>query len=473
MPNQIKVTATTANTTKIPEFQHVITQVWQSGTLNSATGQYETVFGNIPAGNYANLIINGRLVGTTQVVNFAAGTLTVLGGVMGTDTRTNIDPATGPPDVAYEAPLTVLSSMAGSDGVIRISNRNFASTSTGTSAISFNCGKTRVVLTNVVAKSPGTQISGGTDSNVQLIDVACYNTNPVMDGLERNRNISFFKPYSVEAQYITMESGGGFYIDHWNGDNSAASIVKLRNFRVRNVIGKNGAFRHAIQLSNCRTKNLVIEYIEVFNEENKSRTEDTINFYNSGGWDADNFALCQGFYLDGAFPYGATATTFTGAQLSADGSGQASELPSAYIKITDAWLVRACGAAANIATGNDISYKRLYIVSNGYLNDGTRTKSAYRGCWIGDYYNLGPGTNNSMSEITTRFMRTKDTIRRADFVADPNVTSDVPNAGIDVANAVFLPDVADLAAAREQERQAFLGWRDYLNQQNQTCGKRP
>jgi hypothetical protein len=392
--------------------------------------------------------------------------------VTGSDTRTQVDGPTGAPNVTYEGPLMVLSGMAGSDGVIRISNRNFQSTDPGTAAITLNCGRTPVVLSNLNIKHAGRGISGGTDSNVKGTDIACYGTNPTLNGQARERAVYMFRPYSVDFQYLTMESAGGVKIDYWNGDNSANSVLKFRNVRVRNVIGVRGDFRHALQFSNVHTKNFLVEWIEVYNEADKSGTEDTINIYNSGGWDASNLMQVRNVFLKGAYPANATDSEFTGAALSADGSGGTSERHSEYINVYNAYLVSHGNAAANIATGSYITYDKLYAVTTGYLPDGRAMTSSYKGFWIGDFYGGGATmVGNQMKNITTYFVRTKDVRRRADFVADVNYDP-TPNPGIDVANAVLLPAPTSVAAGLEMERQAFLKWRDDLNTNNQTCGAR-
>jgi hypothetical protein len=393
--------------------------------------------------------------------------------VVGTDARSQVDGATGAPNVSYEAPLMILSSMAGTDGVIRISNRNFQSTDPGTAAITLNCGRTPVVLSNINVKHMGRGISGGTDSNVKGTDIGCYGLSPTLNGQSRERAIYMYKPYSVDLQYLTIESAGGVKIDYWNGDNSAASVLKFRNVRVRNVIGINGDFRHALQFSNVHTKNFLVDWVEVNNEAGRSRTEDTINIYNSGGWDAANPMIVRNVFLKGAYPENPTDNYFTGAALSADGSGDPAERHSEYISVYNAYLVSHGNAAANIATGSYITYDKLYAVTTGYLPDGRPMTCSYKGFWIGAFYG-GGGTmvENYMKNITTYFVRTKDVIRRADFVADPAVPSETPNAGIDVANAILLPAPANATAALEMERQAFLKWRDDLNTNNQTCGAR-
>ena len=396
-------------------------------------------------------------------------------GPSGTDSRSVPDPAQGyPTNITYESPITLLSGMAGGDGIIRITNRNFAGT-TSANAILLNCGSTPVIISNCIIKHSPTKsgIYAGGNSNITVIDVSIYGDTPTMDGNSRSPSIYLFKPTYVDMSHVSYESAGGIKIDGWGG--SLTGRCWTQNLKSRNVIGKNGDFRHCIQWSNVHTSNLLVKYVESYNEPNKSRTEDTINIYNSGGTGVDTPMIGQGFYLHGSYPYPATSATFTGAAFSADGSGNASETPSQYIQLSDAWMVSNCGAAANIATGNDIHYHNMYGVTSGYFPDSTVMSSSYRGFWIGDYYNLGAGANNTMDGITTRFMRTKDLgggTRRADFIADPNVSSDVPNPGIDVSNAVLLPDPTSIANGLEQERQAFIGWRNYLNANNQTCGSR-
>jgi hypothetical protein len=326
-------------------------------------------------------------------------------------------------------------------------------------------------MTNCIIAHTGRGISGGGGSNLTASDIALYGNNPAMDGNARDPAIYLFKPTKVNIDHVTYESAGGVKVDGWGG--TVDGMLHITNVRCRNVIGKNGDFRHTVQLANVHTSDIVLDYFETYNEPDKSRTEDTINLYNAGGTDINHKLTGKGFYLHGAYPFPATGTLFTGAALSADGSGRSDEIPARFIALQDAFLVSHCNAAANIATGNDISYSNIKAVTSGYLPDGRYLRATYKGFYIGDFYNLGPGANNKIDKITTRFMRTKDisTPRRADFVADINYDPN-PHPGIDVAGAKLLPDVSTVAEGLAQEAALFIEWRNYLNANNQTCGSR-
>jgi len=482
MPNNLHCEGTTTNTSLAFYFKHPATGTYVAGTLKpGTTNTYTTDLTGVAAGTYAT-----DLVGTigapsstnTTTYPYQGAAVTVLnspapaptpaptGG--GTDTRTAIDSATGiPAGLVFEGPLMVLSGMAGTDGVIRITGRNFADTGTS-SPIILNCGSTPVVLSNCRLKHSINQrgIDGGGGVHLTMTDVAIYGGSPVMDGTVRQQSIYLYQPSYVDISYLTQEAGGGIKIDGWQGGDN---LLRITNVRSRNVIGLSGDYRHCVQLANVHSANIQVQYVESYNEPGKSRIEDTINLYNAGGTSTTTPLRGKGFYLHGSYPFPVSDTTFSGAALSADGSGNTNEVQSQFIKLQDAWLVSNCNAAANIATGNNIAYSNLHAVTSGYLPDGSLLASSYAGFWIGDYYNLGAGANNTMTGITTHFMRTKDVFQRNDFSLD---AAGKPSAGIDVAGAVLLPDTTGAAAGLAQENTLFIQWRDYLNANNQTCGSR-
>lgn len=389
----------------------------------------------------------------------------------GTDARVAPDPATGPPaGLTYEGDLMVLSGMADPDGVIRIKNRSIAGT------VTFNCGSTEVEMSNCIVVHPPNKrgISGGSGTHLTMFDVAVYCNNVTMDGNAREHGIFLHESTYLDIHHVTVESSGSIKINYWKGTNTAK--CRITNIRVRNTVGRRGDFRHPIQISNVQTSGLELGFFESFNEPDKSCTEDSVNIYNSGSpIDGVDF-VGKGFYLHGSYPFPATNSTFTGAAFSADGSGKSEEPPTQNVLLQDAWLVSNCNAAANIATGRNIRYKNVHAVTCGYLPDGRLLQATYRGFNISNFYGSGLGTGNSMSGITSMFIRTKDltpsTLRRADFVADPAIASDVPDPGIDTAGAILLTTPTSVAAGLALEAKQFIEWRDYLNANNQTCGSR-
>ena len=142
---------------------------------------------------------------------------------------------------------------------------------------------------------------------------------------------------------------------------------------------------------------------------------------NAGGLDADNDFLLENLYLHGAMPFPYDDPLFTGAMLSTDGSNNPDERQSENILVKRAFLVNMCNAAANIAGGSNVRYDELYIANSGLLPisdilpNGGKTRGAYAGIGIGDFYGKGKGKGNTMSNVLIGFMRTKDVFRREDM----------------------------------------------------------
>jgi hypothetical protein len=405
------------------------------------------------------------------------------GTTSGTDARVAPDPATGPPNVDG-SPIEVLSSMAGTDGVIRLKGV-YKSTNPAVAAVSCNCGATPVDLSQALVIHAGRGVSGGDNTNITMRDVSCYGLLTAVDNQTRERNIHLSKATNIDIQYVTFETGGGIYCEEWRGNHTASQTVKIQNIKSRNIIGSNGAgpdgaggYRSIVQLKDIRTKGMLLKWIEGYNEPGKSRIEDSINLFRSGGYDIDNPLRGYGLYINGSFPFGELSTDYTGCAISIDGGydTSAGERPSAFNILEEIWTIDNCNAACNLSVGNDNHVRRIRAVTSGYLPDGRRLNMTYKAFNINDFYNQGQGANNTISEILdSYYARTKDlapgVTRRAEFVADINYDPN-PNPGIDVANAILLPDVTTPEQRAAIRANAFMTWRDFLNVNNQTCGSR-
>jgi len=398
----------------------------------------------------------------------------------GTDVRVAPDPATGPPNgVNWQDPIVLLTEMRDADGVIRPKG-HYRSTNAGTPAITLNCGSTPVDLSQMLIAHAGRGVSGGTGANLRVRDVTTYGLNTTVDNQTRGRAFQISKGTNVDLQYVTMETGGGIYVEEWLGNHTPAQTVKIQNIKSRDIIGSNGkgtdgagGYRSIVQLKDVRTKGMRLAWIEGFNRPDKSRIEDTYNFFRSGGLDADNPLLGYALMGYGSYPFPATDTLYTGAVFSADGGYDSSkgEMPPAFILLDELYGISNCNAAGNIAVGHDITYRNIRAVTSGYLADGRQLRSTFKAFSINNFYAQAPGYNNTISGITSLFYRTKDVYRRADFVADPNYDP-TPDPGIDVAHATLLLDVTSPADGLEREADEWRRWVTFLNKNNQTCGSR-
>jgi hypothetical protein len=380
------------------------------------------------------------------------------------------DPATGPPNgIAWRPARMLLSGDASTDGIIHVEGF-YRSDDQSVAALIGNCGATPIDYRNGGMLHAGHGFQGGDGTNITVRDVSAWGSHPGVDNAPRGHALTTGNATNVDVQYFSQESAGGIFLENWLGDHSAGQSVKLRNIRSRNVIGSDGTgndgaggYRSVIQLKDIHTKGMRIEWIESYNEANKSRIEDTINLFRSGGYDANNLLVGRGFYLHGSYPFPATGDIYTGADLSADGGYNLAngEHPTQWVDFSDVFAVSSGNAAFNIAVGKNITYRKLMAVTSGFLGDGTPMRCSYSGAWVGDFYNTGDVKSNLIDQLTMGFVRTKDARERFDV----NYAASVAGS---ITNVTILPDPITL----DTEAGVWSHWMSLVNANNVVTGSR-
>ncbi|GAC1370788.1 MAG: hypothetical protein NVS3B25_08060 [Hymenobacter sp.] len=227
----------------------------------------------------------------------------------------------------------------------------------------------------------------GGGARLTVLHCRGYGLLPSRDQTPRGRFLEVNSAQSVRVEHNYLEGTTGINVYEWNGDGSPDQTLTVRFNRCRNIDGRlrNGGVEAAnfLGLNGVhRLENIEVAWNEVRNEPDKSLVEDNINFFNSGGTPRSP-ARIHDNYIQGAYPFPATANGYTGTGICLDGDGRSPLAATAFVHCYDNSVVSTCGAAMNIAAGHDNQFYNNRMVSSGMLPDGTRLQAnwAATGVW--------------------------------------------------------------------------------------------
>ena len=266
-----------------------------------------------------------------------------------------------------------------------------------------------VVLQGCRLAGAGHLIQSGTGANLTVRECSGVGLTPSVDGQPPGHFLDAYQSQSLVVEHNTFSGTSGIVVDRWTGKSGTLTV---RYNRVRNVDGRwrnNGGSSLCSFLQLNTVTNLAgveIAFNEVINTPNQSLVEDNINLYNSSGQAGSPIRVHDNF-VRGAYPYPATAGTYTGSGLTTDGDASALGTAAGYIEASANQFVSTCNAGMNIAAGHDITYHDNRIVSSGLLPDGTRLGTTYAGTAVFNYYNQPAGVffNNRMVNNTIGYVR--------------------------------------------------------------------
>jgi len=280
------------------------------------------------------------------------------------------------PNVTYQGPITITQGGTYTG--------NYRSTDSATPAVTI-ATSAPVTLQGCVLVGPGDLIqANGTPGDITVLNSQAFGTTPTQDNRYRGRFIAATNARNIRAENNYLEHTTGFTIYQFSGDGSASQTVRILRNKVLDIDGRtrNGGTLGAnfLGLNTVRSiANIEIAWNQVINEPNLSSVEDNINLYNSGGT-AQSPARVHDNYVQGAYPYPANATSFSGTGMTTDGDGVASaNLTAAFVNAYNNQFISTCNAGMNIAAGHDISYYNNRIVTSALLSDGTALRAVYAG----------------------------------------------------------------------------------------------
>ncbi|TGE14045.1 Ig-like domain-containing protein [Hymenobacter elongatus] len=291
------------------------------------------------------------------------------------------------PSVSYAGPLVITQGGTYSG--------NYRSTDSSVPAIRVQTTQP-VIIENCIIASAGEMIDARYSGTSLIIrNNRGYGLTPSVDNKERGHFVATNQSKSLRIENNYMEQTTGISVHMWTGDGSASQTLTVRYNQAKNIDARyrNGGntFGNFVGLDKVyNLKNMEIAWNEVVNEPNNSRVEDNIALYSSGGT-ADNPFRIHDNYVQGAYPFPATGSEFTGTGMIVDGD-QASN--QGFIEAYDNHFVSTCNSAMNIAGGHDVYYHRNRIVTSGLMPNGTRLNSTYTGIAVFNYYGQGASFGN-------------------------------------------------------------------------------
>ncbi|TGE14042.1 hypothetical protein [Hymenobacter elongatus] len=267
--------------------------------------------------------------------------------------------------------------------------------------------KEPVTLRNCVLSGAGNLIEAKQGwAQLTVVDCRGYSLLPSQDQVQRGYFLVADAAQSVRIENNYFEQTAGISIYQWNGDGSAAQTLTVRYNQAKNIDSRyrngGGTLTNFLGLNGVRgLRNLEIAWNEVINEPNKSLVEDNIALYNSGGTAQSPFRIHHN-YVQGAYPYPATAAKFSGTGMIVDGD-QASN--QGFIEAYNNHFVSTCNSAMNIASGHDVYYHDNRLVTSGLLPDGSHLPSAYTGIAVFNAYNQASFGNFKVDNNTIGYVQ--------------------------------------------------------------------
>ncbi|RAK69371.1 hypothetical protein [Hymenobacter edaphi] len=248
-----------------------------------------------------------------------------------------------------------------------------------------------VVLENCELRGAGDLIVAEPGARLVVRYCRGYGLTPSLDNVSRGRFLTAAGARSLRVEHNYLDHTIGILVYQWVGDGSPAETLTVRYNRVRNIDGRyrNGdadATASFLGLNQVRgVANVDISYNEVVNEPNQCATGDVVNFYNSSGTARSPIRFHHN-YIQGAYPYPATAPHYTGTGLTTDGDGVSALTTTAYVDAAHNQIVSTCNAAMNIAAGHHIRFHHNRMVTSGLLPDGQALKATYAATSIFNAY---------------------------------------------------------------------------------------
>ena len=248
-----------------------------------------------------------------------------------------------------------------------------------------------VTIQNSIIRSRGALIASyGYNANLTVRNTQGFGLNPNVYGRYPGRFIDLenFSNLVVENNY--MEGTSGIYLYQYTGNYTPAQTIKVMRNSALNIDGRysdgKGGFltgpfdNYYVQFFQINgVKNLPeveIAWNQVINEPGKSRVEDNISIFDSGGTPASPFRIHNN-YIQGA--YGArpeTERSYTG------GGIMLSDVGTAYIHAYENQVIATTNYGIAVSSGHDNHFFNNRIISAGMLPSGREPASQNVGAYI-------------------------------------------------------------------------------------------
>jgi len=276
-----------------------------------------------------------------------------------------------------------------------------------------------VVIENSNVRGRGDLIKTGVDhGDVTVRNTRGYGMNPDVYGEVPGRFFEGLRFDSVTLENNYLEGTSGINLFDYRGDYTADDTVRVIANRALNIDGRKsdgqGGFldfdertrlidgetekgyrtRQFVQLNRVMdVPGVEIAWNEIVNEPGKSRVEDNISIYFSGGT-ADSPLRIHDNYVQGAYNVKPWQASYEddewkydwgysgGGIMLGDGSG-------AYVEAYDNQVVSTSNYGIAISAGHDMRFYNNRVVSSGLLADGRPVVAQNVGVYIWDLHDSG------------------------------------------------------------------------------------
>ena len=309
-----------------------------------------------------------------------------------------------------------------------------------------------VVIENANVRGRGVLIATAVEhAHITVQNTHGYGLNPDVFGLTPGRFFegTYFDSVLLRDNYL--EGTGGIKLLEYRGDSTPAETVRVVGNVALNIDGRksDGAggyldfnkrtrlsdgfsesgykIRQFLQLDKVQgVPGVEIAWNKVVNEPGRSRVEDNINIYKSGGTAQSPIQIHHN-YVQGAYTVKPWQASYSddgyeydwgysgGGILLGDGSSGV-----AFVDAHDNTVVSTTNYGIAIAAGHDMHFYRNRVFSSGLLPDGRWTSAQNVGLYIWDLYGTGPENfyNNTASDNVVGWVKETDGTRNDWWVPD-------------------------------------------------------
>ncbi|WP_110885316.1 hypothetical protein [Deinococcus yavapaiensis] len=210
------------------------------------------------------------------------------------------------------------------------------------------------------------------------------------------RFIHFEEFHNARIENNELVGTSGMYFRGFLGNPAKGQTIKVLRNRARNIDGRysigNGQWskdQHRlvqfVQFNGIRgLPNAEIAWNEIINEPGKSRVEENISMYVSGGT-AKSPILIHDNYIQGAFAARPETMTYSGGGMNlGDGSSKTVAGAAAFIRAYNNQIIGTTNIGIAVSAGHDIEVYNNRIVSSGYLPSGRTAHAQNVGIYIWD-----------------------------------------------------------------------------------------
>ena len=275
-----------------------------------------------------------------------------------------------------------------------------------------------------------------------------------------------------------FEGSSGIYLRHFNGSSSQGTTVSILRNQFRNIDGRqsngnngyngNSSIVQAILFNSVqRVPNVEIGWNEIINEPGKSRTEETMNFYTSGGTPSSPMQIHDNF-IRGAYGIDPTGTaSYPGGGILL-GDGKVSDpLDAGYARVHDNQIVGTTNHGMAIVGGVDNQMYNNRVIGSGLTPDGKPMPAANVGLYVWDVNNAGKKSsptfaNNRMVNNVVGWTRVSSSGKTS------NNAMWFPGCSVQGTSCAGNQDIGTVTLAMEQAE--YARWQSKLSSSNVKVG---